>query len=103
MDPSGKSAMAGLAHLPSDALSEHTEYSKSSGPITSVMYAGVGSEAVHGQLASRKGRKKVPPVDLDQVTDPEERKRQRRLMKNRETAAASRYEVMGWEGSRERA
>lgn len=42
-------------------------------------------------VVRRKGRKKVPPVDLNSVVDPEERKRQRRLMKNRETAAASRY------------
>ena len=46
-----------------------------------------------GPTGRRKGRKKVPPVDLSRVTDPEERKRQRRLMKNRETAAASRCVV----------
>ncbi|KFM26403.1 Protein ABSCISIC ACID-INSENSITIVE 5 [Auxenochlorella protothecoides] len=45
---------------------------------------------MQGPHARRKGRKKVPPVDLARVEDPEERKRQRRLMKNRETAAASR-------------
>ncbi|KAL6776603.1 BZIP1 [Auxenochlorella protothecoides x Auxenochlorella symbiontica] len=50
----------------------------------------IGSDAMQGPHARRKGRKKVPPVDLARVEDPEERKRQRRLMKNRETAAASR-------------
>jgi len=43
------------------------------------------------QPARRKrGRKAKPLVDLDSITDEKERKRQRRLMKNRMTAAMSR-------------
>ncbi len=49
--------------------------------------------------AAKKGRKKVEPVDLDAIEDPQERKRQRRLQRNRLTAASSRCTVpMLWGG-----
>lgn len=38
----------------------------------------------------RRGKRKLPLPDLDAIQDVEERRRQRRLIKNRNTAAASR-------------
>ena len=38
----------------------------------------------------KRGKKKLPVPDLDAIADPDERRRQRRLVKNRNTAAASR-------------
>ena len=40
--------------------------------------------------AQKRGKRKLPTPDLDAIEDVEERRRQRRLVKNRNTAAASR-------------
>lgn len=54
----------------------------------------VSDEDTHANKAvrqdSRRGRKKAAVVDLSTIIDPTERRRQRRLLKNRMTAAASR-------------
>ncbi|BDA51586.1 hypothetical protein COCOBI_19-1420 [Coccomyxa sp. Obi] len=42
------------------------------------------------QAPKKRGKKKLPLPDLDAIKDPDERRRQRRLVKNRNTAAASR-------------
>lgn len=42
------------------------------------------------KVGKTRGKKKLPVPDLDAIDDPEERRRQRRLVKNRNTAAASR-------------
>ena len=42
------------------------------------------------QTPPKRGKRKLPLPDLDAIQDVEERRRQRRLIKNRNTAAASR-------------
>ena len=42
----------------------------------------------------KRGKKKLPVPDLDAIKDPNERRRQRRLVKNRNTAAASRQAIL---------
>ena len=42
------------------------------------------------QTPPKRGKRKLPLPDLDAIKDVEERRRQRRLIKNRNTAAASR-------------
>ena len=44
----------------------------------------------HVDEVSKKGKRKMPDVDLDAISDPEERKKQKRMAKNRRTAAVSR-------------
>jgi len=48
------------------------------------------SEEAPVKQQKKRGRKAKPVVDLNSITDERERKRQRRLMKNRLTAAMSR-------------
>ena len=43
------------------------------------------------QTPPKSGKRKLPLPDLDAIQDVEERRRQRRLIKNCNTAAASRY------------
>lgn len=43
-----------------------------------------------GRVQKTRGKKKLPVPDLDAINDLAERRRQRRLIKNRNTAAASR-------------
>lgn len=52
-------------------------------------------EEVSGKerTGKKRGKKKLPVSDLDAIKDPSERRRQRRLVKNRNTAAASRQEI----------
>lgn len=45
------------------------------------------------RTGKKRGKKKLPVPDLDAIKDPSERRRQRRLVKNRNTAAASRQEI----------
>ena len=44
----------------------------------------------HVDEVFKKGKRKMPDVDLDAISDPEERKKQKRMAKNRRTAAVSR-------------
>ncbi len=57
------------------------------------------SDAAQGEIClgsgdrkkgKKRGKKKLPVPDLDAISDPLEHQKQRRLIKNRNTAAASR-------------
>jgi hypothetical protein len=55
--------------------------------------SGSGVSVLGGKRAEGckpRGKRKLPVPDLDSIEDPAERRKQRRLLKNRNTAAASR-------------
>lgn len=55
------------------------------------------ANASSGLSEQQKGKRKADQMDLDTILDPAEKKKQRRLAKNRATAALSRYATQGFE------
>jgi hypothetical protein len=94
--PSGGAATRGDLHqsyrqqLGAKPQQEPPPAGKTIGGMAAAAGAPAALPATAPAEAAKKGRKKVEPVDLDAIEDPQERKRQRRLQKNRRTAATSR-------------
>ncbi|CAL8465671.1 g5207 [Coccomyxa elongata] len=73
------------AEAPLDAGEAHGE----AGPSETLQQPSESSGSPQ-QAPKKRGKKKLPVPDLEAIKDPDERRRQRRLVKNRNTAAASR-------------
>ena len=75
---------SGQGHSHSVSSSPSSAFGNTSSPFDPANTSSISSE-------QQKGKRKADQMDLDTILDPAEKKKQRRLAKNRATAALSRY------------